>query len=177
MKKLRTMKSPSSVNKLITKTLAGVAYCIHPQILIEGPIEAAAEGLVEGDISSKDASSDYLPATVITVTENVRKPDDIFKLFQQFRAEDDVFSNEFQRILILQGLQDDHFSRLIDAVHSAKDFDHIFRMPAVSNPETIPNGPYFIGEDGIHQAWRLYEDDLDAFIIPTVPEDVAAPDK
>lgn len=32
-----------------------------------------------------------------------------------------------------------------------------------SSKTLLPSGPYFIYDNGIYQAWRLYPDDLDAF--------------
>lgn len=39
----------------------------------------------------------------------------------------------------------------------------------------LPPGPYFIRGNSIHQAWKLYEDHLDAFVIPTIADNVINP--
>ncbi len=33
----------------------------------------------------------------------------------------------------------------------------------------LPEGPYFLSGNSVHQAWRLYADDLRAFVVATVP--------
>ncbi|KAF2240819.1 putative amidase [Trematosphaeria pertusa] len=42
-----------------------------------------------------------------------------------------------------------------------------------SNP--LPSGPYFLHGSNIHQAWRLYDDELDAFVFAVIPEDLRNP--
>ncbi|KAF5614520.1 D-mandelate dehydrogenase [Fusarium sp. NRRL 25303] len=39
----------------------------------------------------------------------------------------------------------------------------------------LPPGPYFLCHDGIHQAYRLYEDTLDSFIFGVIQDDVLNP--
>ncbi|RWA09516.1 hypothetical protein EKO27_g5579 [Xylaria grammica] len=41
-------------------------------------------------------------------------------------------------------------------------------------PDTIPEGPYFIEGQDIHQAWRLFPDHLAAFTAAVIPDDYAA---
>lgn len=35
----------------------------------------------------------------------------------------------------------------------------------------LPQGPYFASRQGLHQAWRLYEDSLAAFVSSVIPSD------
>jgi hypothetical protein len=46
--------------------------------------------------------------------------------------------------------------------------------PALAH-DSIPQGPYFTYTKSMHQAWKLYEDHLDAFVVPTIADDVANP--
>ncbi len=56
---------------------------------------------------------------------------------------------------------------------------NLFRTIYTSDPAHkhgfLPPGPYFIRGKSIHQAWKLYEDDLDAFVIPTIADNVLSP--
>lgn len=37
------------------------------------------------------------------------------------------------------------------------------------NGSLLPDGPYFATVSGLHQAWRLYDDQTNSFVLPTVP--------
>jgi hypothetical protein len=34
----------------------------------------------------------------------------------------------------------------------------------------LPEGPYFLVGDSIHQAWKLYADELDSFSVAVIPQ-------
>ena len=53
---------------------------------------------------------------------------------------------------------------------------HSFQSIYTASPHAhLPQGPYFIHGKAIRQAWKLYEDDLDAFVVPTIVDDVTDP--
>ncbi len=39
--------------------------------------------------------------------------------------------------------------------------------------DVLPEGPYFLSGTAVHQAWRLYADELRAFVLATVPSSVS----
>ena len=47
--------------------------------------------------------------------------------------------------------------------------DKIITTVAIYYEGDLPSGPYFVRDRVIHEAWRLYCDNLDAFEITVVP--------
>lgn len=43
--------------------------------------------------------------------------------------------------------------------------------------DKLPSGPYFLSGPNLHQAWRLYPDDLDAFTFGLLPDDLYDPQR
>lgn len=41
----------------------------------------------------------------------------------------------------------------------------------------LPSGPYFLQGPNLHQAWRLYDDELGAFTFGAVPKNVTDPNE
>lgn len=52
-----------------------------------------------------------------------------------------------------------------------------FTAVYTSSVNQLPPGPYFLHDSNIHQAWRLYQDVLDAFIFGVVPENALQPER
>ena len=123
---------------------------------------------------SESVFQEILPTTLIRVNDSLKSLDDVLSLLLRFKDTDDVYSDHFQDHLVLQApAGQQHAQMLITTLQKTLYFKHIFQ----ASESNLPPGPYFLSEDGIHQAWRLYEDNLDAFIIPTIPESVTAPEK
>lgn len=53
------------------------------------------------------------------------------------------------------------------------NFTTVYTSSAVG----LPPGPYFLHGPNLHQAWRLYQDYLDAFIFGVVPENALKPER
>ena len=86
---------------------------------------------------------------------------------------DDVFQEGFTQNLLLQIPEQRLFAQL-DQLE--KPFKHVFSVENGTD-SLIPSGPYFLYNSKIYQAWRLYEDDLDAFVVPIIPNHVKSPKK
>jgi len=114
-----------------------------------------------------------LPATVIS--NSGLNASERSTLFKEHATLDDIFGaavNDFDRDLIIAR------NRTISGNASEKETigsaGDIFWAD-----DDLPFDPYFLVDRDIHQAYRLYTDELDAFAfaIATVPEDPASGDK
>ncbi|PSN67728.1 hypothetical protein BS50DRAFT_665102 [Corynespora cassiicola Philippines] len=100
----------------------------------------------------------------------------IHETISLFFGLDDVHNAEFEDKIVLISYSD------MTARHAAErtcteESDHfsaIYYSSALPQ-DILPSGPYFLHGKNIHQAWRLYEDDLDAFIFAVLPCDVQNP--
>jgi hypothetical protein len=103
--------------------------------------------------------------------------DTIGDTLSRFQAIDDVYSPAFDDVLVLQT-----WGPSVDSDSSWQSFkSSLFNdteyLEHKSADDLLPEGPYFLNSQSIHQAWRLYDDTLDAFVVPVVPEDAKAPEK
>ena len=56
-------------------------------------------------------------------------------------------------------------------------FKEVYGAKANSILDLLPPGPYFLQSQNIHQAWRLYPDELDAFVMSVVPDSATYPSR
>ncbi|KAF2818873.1 amidase signature enzyme [Ophiobolus disseminans] len=149
----------------IVRSLTRGVYFVHPQEVVRlGSLIESAAG-----------SEPWTPAVLLFVPDDEFGAETAQNAFEDFSRRDDVFSSDFSSTLILQTCYD------VDILHVANRLmqSSLFRTVHVIEPTNIhgllPSGPYFIRGKSIHQAWKLYEDDLDAFVIPTIPDYVFHP--
>ena len=91
----------------------------------------------------------------------------------EFIGNDDVFAREFTTggLLLLQ--TDVHRSDIRAAIADVQS--HLERVSTTlvllddTIDKVLPEGPYVVVGTELHQAWRLYEDSLEAFVSSTVP--------
>lgn len=125
---------------------------------VRGRVEVELEELARQQLSS----GGWSPAVVINVADPEISEKHIIQTFERFSKTDDVFSRAFQEGLVI--LQ-------------SKAKLEPFSLPSgwtfhINNQELhLPNGPYFVKGGSVHQAWRLYADDLDAFLSTSFPDD------
>ena len=88
-------------------------------------------------------------------------------MLDKLRRTDDVYSEDFHEALIVQSVEGTK-----DLAMPANDRTfkrtYISQVPCAS--QLLPSGPYFVHYGYLHQAWRLYEDHLDAFVASIVPK-------
>lgn len=115
---------------------------------------------------------------VVLVDEQLARRDqnDITNRLKHFDKYDDVFTEAFAATFVIHGLQEsiegsDSYQETL-----AELFPSILFSRTDGNTEALPSGPYFLHGSDIHQAWRLYPDELDAFIYGVIPRDVLSPD-
>ncbi|KAK8145397.1 hypothetical protein G3M48_004481 [Beauveria asiatica] len=144
---------------LFTAVIAGVNYLLHPEIL----------GMIEEDIRP-DA---VLPVTLIS-TEELNSPnlDDFLKGLELF---DDVYSSEFAFALVEKPSANETSRARRPSVKHTYTVQVTDRRPnagakAASALSTLPTGPYILHGKELHQAYRIYEDELRAFSAGIVSE-------
>ena len=92
-----------------------------------------------------------------------------------FSKADDVYSPAFEDILLLQSVREPPSPALISRLKQNQRFSSVYTSAVQSHDELLPSGPYFVAEDGIHQAWWLYPDTLGAFVTAIVQDTVQEP--
>ena len=147
----------------------GIRYYVHPKSVVTLPtllkVKLTFEGHVDGPAGHRP-----IPTVLISSPDGVPTSSIIDLAIQRFKVVDDVFSRSFQTTLIIQAPESQvHDLNFIDSEFKS-DFPNILVSPLLAVSDPLPSGPYFVNQGRIHQAWRLYEDILNAFIIPVVPE-------
>ncbi|KAI7777115.1 uncharacterized protein LA080_004017 [Diaporthe eres] len=136
------------VEHLLTQVVAGLRYLAHPQIM----------GTILEDV----------PATTITpvVVLTLELLGSFAQKFRDFEK-DDVYSTAFSQNLVILCRDGEE----IDSAHlSPRAFSTVHYANANSTSDGILPGPHFLHGSGIHQAWWLHPDHLDAFIFGVIPE-------
>jgi hypothetical protein len=142
----------------------GIPYLVHPQ-----PLAKVVEPL---------AHSDPIPAVVLTTGDAIDSVDKASTLVDRFASVDDVYSQSFAQSVVLQSsIGNDSLEQLFAEFKASDRFNAVYRTSPSSPPSALPPGPYFLVHGSIHQAYRLYEDELDSFIFGVIPEDVLNPKK
>jgi hypothetical protein len=114
---------------------------------------------------------------VISPSDNDTSQAAILDLLRRFSDEDDVYSDHFKKSLVVQAANDTVTEHVLDQIKSAKVFQNVYTSRAGSHAEALPSGPYFVSGGNIHQAWRLYEDTLDAFVITVISDESRSPSR
>ncbi len=121
-----------------------------------------------------------MPAVVFNLgTPQIDVPT-LQSLFARFEAIDDVFNSDFTygSIMLAQVTNGSQAERppVSDAVKEylrAKSSELLFVDPSEAGTP-LPEGPYFFKNKRLHQAWRLYEDNLCSLVTAVIP---AEPDE
>ncbi|EGX95643.1 amidase, putative [Cordyceps militaris CM01] len=114
----------------------------------------------------------WTPAVLLSVHAGFGTQD-AEKAIKDFRQRDDVISDDFTSTLVLQPQNNEDVSHV--AAQLAQSSFTTYTNDPTHTLGLLPPGPYFIRGNSIHQAWKLYEDHLDAFVIPTIADDVVNP--
>ncbi|SPJ82519.1 related to D-mandelate dehydrogenase [Fusarium torulosum] len=140
---------------ITTCFVAGLQYLIHPLKL----------GTIQETINP-DA---LIPVTLLTTEELFGDLEGILDLFDSY---DDVFVPEFGSILVEK--TGDNSSQVQG---NTRQVYHMDQVKALDGFSELPSGPYFLYGPNLHQAWRLYDDELGAFTFGIVPDDLGKPDE
>ncbi|CAH0040298.1 unnamed protein product [Clonostachys solani] len=146
---------------LQTVVIAGIHYLIHPQKL--------------GTITAIINPDSILPVTLLATHEIFSH--DLEGLLAGLDAVDDVFIPEFGSVLVEKA---DEHGRHADPSKLGITQD-IFQLNSsdslLKGFNDLPSGPYILHGPNLYQAWRLYEDEYDAFVFGVIPEDVNEPEQ
>jgi hypothetical protein len=123
----------------------------------------------------KQLGNGLKPAVVLTDRYGNLTPKSMLARMRHFEGVDDVYTSEFGKLILLQRVEDSDASSQKPQDDTGKEFPSIKPLPAASEQELLPEGPYFLLDGAIHQAWKLYPDHLDAFIETVVPDDTLNP--
>lgn len=123
---------------------------------------------------------------VLSEREVESGPEELGRVLQYLVDNDDVCTDEFTGIIVEKPSASvrDPDSALGDHDLSTSAFGPApSRYPSLFHlvgPEPhssqarsqLPSGPYFLSGQNLHQAWRLYPDELEAFTFGLIPDDV-----
>ncbi|OAQ65358.1 amidase [Pochonia chlamydosporia 170] len=140
---------------VLTTVISGSQYLVHPQVL--GKIQET----IKPDV--------ILPVTVLEPEQLYNHLEGTLRLFDFY---DDVFTPEFGSILIEKPGGNSGVS--VASVGNGKYVMHL-RNDTVTTKRSVsdlPAGPYILHGPNVHQAWKIYNDTLDAFAFGVYPENV-----
>jgi len=114
------------------------------------------------------------PVTLLSDPAGNLTAKQIDELVRKLLKTDDVYSDAFTKTVVLQTLRDEG-SHLLGGSPAISASEMAITETELSlvddSSQLLPSGPYFVCDGDIHQAWRLYPDELDAFVFPVVPSD------
>ncbi|KAI1366286.1 putative amidase [Xylaria arbuscula] len=145
------------------RVLSRGSYFVHPQEV----------GRLVGPAADSEI---WTPAVLLTIQHAGFGLAQAQKALEDFIRQDDVFNEDFCSTAILQPREDMDIVGVTARLTGSSPFQNIYTHKPAPDRNPLPSGPYFIRGKSIHQAWKLYEDDLDAFVIPTIPDNVFKPE-
>lgn len=138
----------------------------------------------QGTIEENVKADQIIPVVVLSEKEVESGPEELWRILQFLVDNDDVCSDDFTGIIVEKPATNSHASNHL-GTHSATQA--IFGPSPENNPsifhlqsgprshqeaeDRLPSGPYFLNGQNLHQAWRLYSDELEAFNFGLLPED------
>lgn len=110
---------------------------------------------------------------VLPALDESQTIENVLDLIAHFSVVDDVYSDHFKHTLVLQMIPSHNNSALLDSFNRSEHFSCVHVAFSKSTDSILPAGPYFLQGRHVHQAWRLYPDELDAFMITVYPPKVS----
>ena len=128
---------------------------------------------MQGAIEETINPDAIVPVTLLTTSEIFSDVDALLKLYDTY---DDVFVPEFGAILVEKSDGHSAEASYLNKTDLAQDVYSLSNAMSAEDISNLPSGPYFLHGPNLHQAWRLYGDNLDAFTFGVIPEDINKPD-
>ncbi|KLP10940.1 D-mandelate dehydrogenase [Fusarium fujikuroi] len=126
-------------------------------------------------ITSQDRRA-YRPRTdtvvLLPIGDSISSVNDALRLINRFADIDDIYSPPFARAAVIRSSTERGFVEVLKKFEASGHFSAVYHASPGSSQGYLPPGPYFLCRDGIHQAYRLYEDTLDSFLFGVIPDDV-----
>ncbi|KAH8129887.1 amidase signature domain-containing protein [Trichoderma asperelloides] len=124
------------------------------------------------DIPTFDRDMVAEACTILTIDGQFPNASELQATLDDFSTKDDVWSRDFIGTMIVQTTE-------IDRKLTGNDKDMLRSLGASdvrlfyngAAEAQLPQGPYFLHYGQLYQAYRLYPDTADAFIVATVPDD------
>lgn len=120
--------------------------------------------------------SSVKPLILLSSDDGTVGVDDLLDAVQHFKSEDDVFSLDFlSDSIVIQSsatvyLGVEHLKNLKTSL-GPWTVKSLFTLQCDADRFPLPHGPYFLCGRNLHQAWRLYPDNLDCFATTVVQSD------
>lgn len=120
-----------------------------------------------------------IPVVVLSEEEVNAGPEELGRTLQHLVDNDDVCTDEFTGIIVVKpsgpGLELREVCANASAVQASlgcpSTVYHLTNgLDTSEERDLLPSGPYFLSGQNLHQAWRLYPDDLDAFTFGLLPD-------
>ncbi|KAF4120638.1 Asp-tRNAAsn/Glu-tRNAGln amidotransferase A subunit or related amidase [Geosmithia morbida] len=145
---------------LSTCLIAGIHYLIHPRKL--------------GSITANIHPDAILPVTLLSTEEIFGGQ--LEQILDAYSRVDDVFIPEFGSVLIEKFTSNDSTtSTAVNRQHVSQKTYSLEEQTADDGGDDfvghLPSGPYILHGPNLYQAWRLYEDQYEAFNFGVIPED------
>ncbi|KAI1357319.1 putative amidase [Xylaria arbuscula] len=143
------------------QTVAGVRYIVHPQVV--------------GTLFENVNSTEIKPALMLTDQVVRGSQSELTDYLNNIGSLCDIYNEEFAQTLIIHHSSAELYPNSLIPANKPPDCENVYNGHPASEEVHLPPGPYFLRGSNIHQAWRLYTDELDAFIFGVIPDDVFEP--
>jgi hypothetical protein len=127
---------------------------------------------VNGDRDGLEAR----PVIVLSPTTPISSDSVLNAIEDLLASNDDVLSKDFmtdtviiQHASSLKGIWLQHKALDLKTSIGAWKVQEFVELINSTGQNPLPDGPYFLFDGGLHQAWRLYSDHLDAFATTVIP--------
>lgn len=158
----------------------GIRHAQVPLCRTEPQLTSATKGSVQESVRADQ----IIPVLVLTEQELESGPEQLGRILQYYVDNDDVCDDDFTGILVVNpsasspeaaGVADDvagpDLSRFSAVYHMVSE------AAVLEGDNRLPSGPYFLSGPNLHQAWRLYPDELEAFTFGLIPDDPFSPQR
>ncbi|KAK0610591.1 amidase signature domain-containing protein [Bombardia bombarda] len=108
----------------------------------------------------------------MSTTSGLPSAEKVSATLERFLHEDDVWCSAFQSTLVIQTRQGPEVTADASTCPTIRVGDShlkVIQLP-VNATAPIPDGPYFLVNHHLHEAWRLFPDTADAFFAPLQPD-------
>lgn len=141
----------------------------------------------QGSVEESVRADQIIPVVVLSESEVNAGPEELGRTLQYLVDHDDVCTDEFTGIIVVRPSAPGSASRKVVGDHASDPslgrFSAIYHMadehvsPQQEQQNQLPSGPYFLSGPNLHQAWRLYPDDLEAFTFGLIPDNLYDPQR
>lgn len=138
----------------------------------------------QGSVQETVRADQIIPVLVLSEQELESGPEQLGRILQYYVENDDVCDDDFTGILVVNPSSSGSDSGVMadDASGPALSrFSAVYHLVPDANvlkeEDRLPSGPYFLSGPNLHQAWRLYPDELEAFTFGLIPDDSFSPQR